>query len=442
MIKFFSILILLIFNREAYSDIAQRDLNEIISKTINHLDQVQVKNTVGTEKFKGEWGSVIEFRKKVLIAPFKKGHVVYDSNCFSTASTFVSLAEIYLHYYRSEKLVKMLQLALTDVMACESEGTFGFWHEIELPSFLHKPGKINVIRGPNHLNFDKRFLYMQMNVINDADDTAIAYLAISMAKKIETLVSQFKAPDFPLPLIGEQFQKYRDINRFSLDVYDRLTFRPMNTGAFMTWLGQESFFPKFPSSKKVNIPFGINNVDCVVNANVLTSLEAMGELESTIGVQGSCDYVNTSIKKWNHNRCGAYYPNKYSFPYSLSRAINRGVECLEKSRSRTLKLLLEEQLQDGSWSSFRKKDDLVHSTALAVNSLLYLYDHQLETKKSIQRGINYLLKNKSYSKDGIFWKGGIFFSGGTVLKNRIVWKSDAYTTSLVLGALIKSKDLL
>jgi len=441
-VKSFILLIFLTFNFEAFSKISQREIDDTISKTINYLVNIQVNETVGTKQFKGEWGSIIEFRGKVLVAPFEKGYSVYDSNCFTTASTFVSLAEIYLNYYRSEKLVKMLQLALTDVMACEKEGTFGFWHEVELPSFLHEPGKINVIRGPNHLTFDNRLLFMAMNIFNDADDTAVAYLAISMAKQIESSVHNFIAPDFPLPFVGETFQKYRDVNRFSLNIHDRITLRPMNTGAFMTWFGAESFFPKFPSSKKVNIPFsGINNVDCVVNANVLTSLHATGELDTTVGVGESCEYVNKSIKKWNRNRCAAFYPNKYSFPYSLSRAINRGVMCLEKSKDYTIKLLLKEQRRDGSWSSFRRKDDLIHSTALAVNSLIYLFDQKLETKNAINRGLKFLLSNKSISNNEIFWKGGILFSGGTVLKNRIVWKSNAYTTSLVLKALIKTREL-
>ena len=46
------------------------------------------------------------------------------------------------------------------------------------------------------------------------------------------------------------------------------------------------------------------------------------------------------------------------------------------------------------------------------------------------------------SEHSLSWPGGIFFSGGTIVRKTVLWRSDAYTTALVLESLVKYLDLL
>lgn len=415
------------------------EVNEVIHKAIDFLDHTQIKETIGQTRFKGEWGSIMEARKGIILIPVKRGYKEWDSNCFTTSSTFISLAEVYLKHTRSKKLLEMLQLALTDVMACEDGGTFNFWHKITLPENLQKEGKVNETRGPNNFDLKKRFFYMFSNIINDSDDTSIAYTAIHMAKKIQEQNPEFLAPEFPLPSLGKEVEKYRDVDRFVFHPYDRLAFRQVNTGAFLTWLSHdERKTPRGPSNQEATMPFKVNDVDCVVNSNILSGLAALGELDTTKGVQETCDYLNKSIKKRKRVKCSLYYPNKYAFPYAMSKAYKSGVQCLSKSAAFTLKTILEEQEIDGSWDSFKEHDDIIQSTVFSLHALLNYNDNSEKTHMAIKRAVDFLMKNRIENSKGIHWSGGIYFSGGAFAKNRIVWKSDAYTTALVIEALAKA----
>lgn len=418
--------------------IKSQEIDEIISRSIDFLDKTQIKETIGQSRFKGEWGSIMEARKGIAIMPLKRGYKEWDSNCFTTSSTFISLAELYLNHQPTQKLKDMLQLALTDVMACEEGGTFNFWHKITLPEHLHKNGKINETRGPNNFDLKKRFFYMFSNIINDSDDTSIAYTAIHMAKKIQAREADFIAPEFPLQSFGGEVEKYRDVDRFVFHPYDRLAFRQVNTGAFLTWLSlDEKKTPRGPSNKKATMPFQVNDVDCVVNSNILSGLAALDELETTDGVTETCAYLNESIRKRKRVKCSLYYPNKYAFPYALSKAFHSGVKCLKDSSKFTLDTIISEQENDGSWDAFKEHDDIIQSTVFALHTLLNYDDKSEKAKMAIQRAVDFLLKNKREDQRGIHWPGGIYFSGGAFAKNRVVWKSDAYTTALVIEALAK-----
>ena len=419
------------------------EIDLILKQGFSYLKSSQIKESATDgSRFKGEWGSSMEVRKSFKILLAKKGDKAWDSNCFTTSSIFNSLATIYLKYGRNNDILEMLQLALTDVMACEENGSFNFWHWIDLPTRFQIAGKLNRTRGPNNFKYKKRLFYMFSNVVNDSDDTSTAYTALKLAQKIQEISPNFVVPKLPKEKIGDIFSSHIDKNRYVLNLYDLVTFRPRRTGAFLTWLCHNEFpIPYFPSMKKQNIPLRTNDVDCVVNSNILAALSLYRELDSTRGAKDSCHYLNKQIRKKNFNKCALYYPNKFSLPYVMSKAISHGVSCLEKSRNILIKKVLLRQESDGSWDSFKEHDDMVQSSIYAIHTLLNLYDGSDKLKSSINRGMRFILSQKISFKTMTFWKGGIYFSGGTFAKRRIVWKSDSYTTVLILEALAHMKKL-
>ncbi len=106
------------------------------------------------------------------------------------------------------------------------------------------------------------------NVPNDADDTAMAtaLLRLENGRTIDAT---------PLHLIT----RYRDTRRFKFDSRD--TWSSKNTGAFLTWLKDENL-ETFATPNSGVMPMGVNNVDCVVNANVLFSL-ALNDMKGAPG---------------------------------------------------------------------------------------------------------------------------------------------------------------
>jgi len=55
-------------------------------------------------------------------------------------------------------------------------------------------------------------------------------------------------------------------------------------------------------------------------------------------------------------------------------------------------------------------------------------------EENINKVFDFVFSKKLSDKNKIWWTGGIYFSGGTFVRKSHVWKSDAYTTALVLEA--------
>ena len=129
----------------------------------------------------------------------------------------------------------------------------------------------------------------------------------------------------------------------------------------------------------------------------------------------------------------------------MAHAYSVGVSQLKKSTEYLLPYLLETQDKDGSWSSRRvvNKHDRLQSTAYALNALIDMgNEDQNKTKEAIQKAIRFIMNNAIRDESGMHWKGGVFFSGGTVVRNCLVWKSDAYTTAIILNAFSKYRKYM
>ncbi|MGZ3806161.1 MAG: hypothetical protein ACXVB4_18245, partial [Pseudobdellovibrionaceae bacterium] len=235
------------------------------------------------------------------------------------------------------------------------------------------------------------------------------------------------------------FSRFRDQNRKS-HPYNR-RYGNINTGAFMTWLMDENdpAMPKKLGHPELGprIPFGTNDVDCIINANVLKLLTAQKKTDVP-GYHEACAFLQKSIRYRQYNTCGIYYPNDYILPFRVGELKQLGSRCLTGQNKSVLQFVLETQSPDGSWSSSPpNRPDPIHSTALALNTLLILGEpHNPDHQERIHRAINYLLENSRWdAKRNLYWKGQVFFSAIAQARYSVIWSSSSYTTALVARAL-------
>ena len=430
---------------------------------LEYLEKTQRKETIYGHSYKGEWQTHMCLRMGFPYLGAKKK--ADDSNCFSVASIHNSLANIYLTFPEYETIPNMLDLSFEKIMSYKNGDKFNFWNLLPPNRKLKRDdiiGKQPLVRRPTNYKLTSKYINKAANVVEDADDTALAYTAIALRKKYKKETKD--SLNFEIKSIAPIFDKYRDSNRNNRHWYNYLNGNDHNTGAYLTWLANEYQFKHwnilkvvghnatfylpfsecYPHPYKPYLPYGSNDIDGVVNANVLSALSLYDELNSE-GVIPAVKFIEKKSKRKKYDRVGIYYPNRYKFPYAVCKAFANGVDKLQPSTDYLLHFLIDTQNKDGSWSSrwvVNKKDEL-QSTAYALNALIYIGNfEQNRTTKPIENAINFILKNSITDEQGIHWNGGVFFSGGTVVRNILFWKSDAYTTAIVLTAFANYRKYL
>jgi hypothetical protein len=431
--------------------ILHKNLEQTLAHGLKYLEATQRKETVIGHSYQGEWQTYMCLRMWFPYLGRKKK--VEDSNCFSVASIHNALATIYLTYPEYTAIPNMLDLSFDRIMNYKNGDKFNFWNLLPPNRRLKRCdiiGKQPLVRRPTNYKLRAKYINNAANVVEDADDTGLAYTAMALRKKYKNNVAD------SLKNICCIFNPYRDTNRKNRHWFNYLTGNDHETGAYLTWLANEYQFKHwnifkvvahnatfylpfsecFPHPYKPYLPYGSNDIDGVVNANVLYALSLYGELNSE-GVNPAINFIEKKSKRKKYDRVGIYYPNRCQFPYAVCKAYANGIDKLKPSTDCLLPYLKNTQNHDGSWSSryvVNKKDKL-QSTAYALNALIYIGNfEQNKTIQPIEEAINYLLKNAIADEQGIHWNGGVFFSGGTVVRNILCWKSDAYTTAIILTA--------
>lgn len=435
-------------------------IKETIVRGINFVESNQIKQTIGYTQFEGEWPTLMCLEKGFLYISSKKR--VYDSNCFSVASIHNNLAFIYLLYPEYEQIKPILDKAFPRIMAFKNGDRFNFWNALPPNRKLLKTdiiGKQPLVRRPNNFPLKNKFINKAANVTEDSDDTSMGYLAIDLREKI------YKTDTFTKK-IAPLFDAYRDgRDRKNFHWYNYLNTYDRYTDAYLTWHGKEYefkvwYFAKnlwhnhtffLPSSQSYPfayvpyVPYGVNDLDGVVNANVLNVLNQYNELHEAKGFKPSIAYLEKKAARKRYERVGVYYPNRYQFPYAVSNAYYNGIKELENAIKPMREFILDNQKPDGSWESRAKVNhrDVLQSTVYATTALINMGDFEKNgTEMAIERGIKYIFDNSKKNENQIYWEGGVFFSGGTVVRNALVWKSDAYTTVLILNTLAKYRKYL
>jgi len=159
-----------------------------------------------------------------------------------------------------------------------------------------------------------------------------------------------------------------------------------------------------------------SDVDCVVNANVLSYLGDFGE------AQPVADFLIAALEEDRAESCDKYHRNACAFYYAVSRAYASGVKALEPLRA-PLRARLETTLADAESLASAE-------VALAVSATLNLGHHPPDLNGAIQRIIASQQGDGSWPPFALYW-------GGPPERNHC-WGSRALTTGLCVEAIARS----
>ena len=431
-----------------------------IQAALRFIVDQQITHTIPEHQYAGEWPSIMTMR--TTFALLGKQSDSYDSNCFSTSSIHNSLAASYIIRPDLLEIPPMLDAAIIRISDFYEGDGFNFWPKLLANGRLymfHQNKTTGFVRRPIRYPLNSPYIRKAANVVNDNDDSAQGFTAFIYYSKVRKILGE--SNDFTIrlsPILGA----WRDTARYSQHYYNIIHFDKRESGAFLTWRALEAPFPSwniprliinnalfltpfstlYPYAFKPYIPYGANDVDAVVNANVLSALGENSEFDAA-GIRQSALYIERKAKRKDWSRAGIYYPNRYHLHYAALRAWSKGISDLDQTAAFMKQHLIESQLPDGSFSSRKivNQYDIIQSTAYALNAMLRFGDPN-DTGFAIQidKALRFLFKQGSFTNDQLCWDGGVFFSGGTVIRNTLYWKSDVYTTALMLESLVMYQD--
>jgi hypothetical protein len=411
------------------------DPGEELRSIINYLEFSQQKDSDPPYYFKGEWPCYIENLRSIPLLG-KRGKRAYDSNCMLSSLVFNILAEYALQHADDDQVKKLLSDAIGNFEYYRIGDVFHFWHELERAEHLQKkkhkenPEKYYQRRA-NNFYYRSRLIHGMMNLCPDLDDASSVWLSYHLYNEIfET--DSMSIPESP----GKYLDKYTDLNRKNESFYNETNSHGIETGAFLTWFRDEEktglryFYP----GEGYYVPFGTNDKDAVVNANILYSLTVLNDTMYP-SYRNAAKWINFCFRKNKFKTAGNYYPTRYTLHYATSKAFYKGCKTLLESGKIIYAHLLDQQLEDGSYPSDIKTNEL-QATIYALNAMIYLKLSGFEgLDESIIKAFNYLMDKRIRDKNLSWWPEGVCGSGGSFVRKSHVWKSAPYTTALVLEAI-------
>lgn len=425
-------------------------LNVLIHQCLHFLQETQQKSSIPDSHFRGEWPSFMQMKKGFALLGGKKK--VYDSNCFALAGMMNILSDVYRLDSNLKSIPEMLRLAYPQLISYRDSSGYNFWPLMKPNGKMRwKEDSVRTdlwVHRPIQFQIRNTYIRRAANIMNDNDDTAQGMLAEWNYESISGVtIDRFQNPNF---------DAYRDTLRDNIHYYNHFARDPKSSGAYLTWRGAEEAFPTrnlvkllvnnalfltprstaYPFAYEAYMPYGSNDVDAIVNANVLSTVAAL-KLES-IGTYGAAQFIEQKIKRKKWSRAGVYYPNRYQIHYSVIKAWKSGATGLTGCIDPLIAHIKDSQLSDGSFESRKvvNRKDKIQSTAYALHSMLLLGDPVVTGfDDQINKALNYLLSRAQRPTGKLFWEGGVYFSGGTVIRNTLYWKSDALTTAIILESL-------
>jgi hypothetical protein len=443
-------------------DFNTSQLHSQIDSALRFIQETQIKETIFAKQYAGEWPVDMHLTSAYFF--IGKKQKAQDSNCFTISAIHNALAEIYLLDTTRKELLTSLKLAHDEIRSYNEQNLFNFWKKLP-PSrrlkLFNEPKSQPWVHRPTNFHLRIKFIHNTANVPDDADDTSLGNMAALYNNKI------FGAKN---PLASfQRFDEFLDKERKNRNWFNVLFHNDGNSGAYMTWLYPEYEYNRWDIAKSaVNtilifvpgstarpeayepwVPFGANDIDVVVNANVLSYLSKSGQLNKSRGSEDAIRMIENRLKKkfWYNN--SVYYPNQYHIHFTVAKAFASGVEGLRNASEIVLRDILERQNVDGSFQSqsYINHFDKVQSTANALSAMLDCKSQGLIVPESnIMKAIAYILSQRKVKDGQIYWDAGVYFSGGTLLRNILFWKSEAYTTVAVANCfqryLALEKDIL
>lgn len=361
------------------------------------------------------WSQVRTVRNSVFFG--KKGLVAPDVNCFVSVLVHNSLAETYARDTSLVAIPAMLDKTHAGLEIFRDDEAYNFFP-------LSPSGP-----RPSHYTYRCFVVRKAFNINPDADDTALVWYA-------GFLHDPERSDSLGWSLL-KLLRPYRDTPGSGINFWNFFTGTRRHTGAFETWLPADTcrdFFHLFPKKRQRYIPYGVNDVDCVLNANVMGVLSALGAGDAP-EVQEAGSWLVSLIREQRCRNCAIYYPIQNSLAYAVALAIHRGARVLEPAAPDLVQQLLSTRLQDGSWQDPLRGNSF-QATLYAVNSLMMLSSLQDEsTAGAVHSGIRYLLRIWEENSGMTGTPAGVAFSAGSVFSRKHVWVSDAWTQALLLETL-------
>lgn len=303
-----------------------------------------------------------------------KDDCVPDSSPFAT-----SLIAYSLGFSKSEKAKSMLDKAMRFFLnEMDGPGVWKYWtkqHKFNktIPPDLDDMACVSYVLRQNNIPFPS----------NDS--------LIMLNRNPEGLFYTWLTPRWPMPL--------------SL-AYWRVVFRQ--------WRNPVSnyYFWKLNESE-------VNDVDCVVNANVLLYIGNRPETRPVV------DYLIEIINRGQESCCDKWHLNRFTFYYVVSRNYRSGVTEFESVRDTIIKKILDAGNPDGSIGAN------VLETALAICTLLNLSCTESELKGAIKFLVENQLIDGSWPRDVLYYGGPKRYYG---------WGSEELTTGFCLESLIRASE--
>jgi hypothetical protein len=421
-------------------------LKSQIDSALRFIQNSQIKETVVAKQYAGEWPVDMHLTTPYFFIGRKQK--AQDSNCFTVSAIHNALAEIYLLDTNRKQLLPTLKMAYDDISSYNENNLYNFWKKLPPTRKLklfNEPNPQPLVHRPTNFDLRSRFINNTGNVPEDADDTSLGNLASFYNNRIFDSKNELAS--------YHRFDEFLDIERKNRNWFNVLFHRDGNSGAYMTWLYPEYeyncwnvfktaintlliFVPGSsarPEAYEPWVPFGANDVDVVVNANVLAYLAKTRQLEKSKGHIDAIKLIENRLRKkfWYNN--SVYYPNQFHIHFTVAKAFASGVDDLRVSSEIILKDIEEKQNADGSFESqsYINHFDRVQSTTNALSAMIDFKSKGLAVSDTaMQKAISYILSQKKAKNDQIHWEAGVYFSG-TLLRNILFWKSEAYTTVAV-----------
>ena len=290
-------------------EIDNTELRLQLDSALRYVLNTQIKETTIGKQYAGEWPVEMHLTSPYFfIGKKQKAH---DSNCFTISAIHNALSEIYLLDTTRKELLSTLKLSYMEIATYGDNFQFNFWKSLpptRKQKLYNEPDPQPLVHRPTNFVLGSRFINNTANVPDDADDTSLANLAAFYSNRIFGLKNTLAS--------ANKFDAFLDQGRKNRNWFNYLFHKDANSGAFMTWLYPEYEYNRWnPIKTAVNtilifvpgstarpepyeawVPFGANDVDVVVNANVLVYLSKTGQLEKSKGGQNAIKLIEDRLK--------------------------------------------------------------------------------------------------------------------------------------------------
>ncbi len=294
---------------------AKQPLAPLEEKLYTFIKQNQIKEHM-IDRYVGTWPSYPKYsgvRKEIP-----------ESNSFMTLQTLILLHEVDQEYIlpgletiidsANEQILRYVDDAKqTD----EAAGTVAFWPLIQTDE------------GKWIRSFDTQWYNESMRILdvgNDFDTSSQAFVWLYRSKQKRAFLDGFV----------HSVNRYTDTNRSNEHPLN-LAWKEKESGAFLTWAEEEA--PEKPINRIMDL---VNDVDCVVNLNILTSLSLY---ENTIdrlppltlqAKEASCSLIHKVIDKREEQRCATWYTRPSHFYLAYAKAYKADTFCIQHDKESIL----------------------------------------------------------------------------------------------------------